>query len=195
VSIKPFPSGSLSHPGMTLLQQLIATQHIRAEEVAQVRVGASRQMLNTLIHHQPKTGLEAKFSMEFCIAILLVTQGRASLGDFQDEVVRRPDVQAMVARVVFYDNPAADAAGLDKMCTYIDIRLKDGRTISGQADYGKGSPQDPVTFDDVVEKFHGCADYARFPSKAAAQVVASVRTLEASDDIGVLVGLLRQHGA
>jgi len=39
VSIKPFPSGSLTHPGMTLLQQLIRTQHVRAEEVVQVRVG------------------------------------------------------------------------------------------------------------------------------------------------------------
>ena len=191
VSIKPFPSGSLTHPGMTLLQQLIRTQHLRAEDVVQVRVGASRQMLNTLIHHQPKTGLEAKFSMEFCVAILLITDGKASLNDFQDDVVLRPDVQAMISRVDFYDNPAADAAGLDKMRTIIDIRLKDGRTISGQADYGKGSPQDPVTFDDVVEKFQGCAEYAHFPSKTAAQVVASVRDLEALEDVGVLIRLLR----
>jgi len=165
---------------------------VRAEDVVQVRVGASRQMLNTLIHHQPKTGLEAKFSMEFCVAILLITDGKASLNDFQDDVVRRPDVQAMISRVDFYDNPAADAAGLDKMRTIIDIRLKDGRTISGQADYGKGSPQDPVTFDDVVEKFQGCADYAQFPSKTAAQVVASVRDLEGVEDVGVLIRLLRR---
>jgi len=105
--------------------------------------------------------------------------------------VLRPDVQAMISRVDFYDNPAADAAGLDKMRTIIDIRLKDGRTISGQADYGKGSPQDPVTFDDVVEKFQGCAEYAHFPSKTAAQVVASVRDLEALEDVGVLIRLLR----
>jgi 2-methylcitrate dehydratase PrpD len=78
------------------------------------------------------------------MAILLITDGKASLNDFQDDVVRRPDVQAMISRVDFYDSPAADAAGLDTMRTVIDIQLKDGRTISGQADYGKGSPQDPL---------------------------------------------------
>jgi 2-methylcitrate dehydratase PrpD len=191
VSIKPFPSGSLSHPGMTLLQQLIRRQHVRAEDVAQLRVGASRQMLNTLLRHDPKTGLEAKFSMEFCMAILLVTGGTAGLADFQDAVVRRPDVQDMIRRVEFYDNPAADAAGLDKMRTIIDLRLKDGRTLSGQIDYGKGSPQDPVTFDDVVDKFRGCAEYAHFPSAKAARVVSLVRGLEDLDDVGVLTRLLR----
>ncbi len=191
VSIKPFPSGSLSHPGMTLLQQLIRSQHVRAEDVVQLRVGASRQMLNTLIHHDPKTGLEAKFSMEFCMAILLVTGGEAGLADFQDAVVRRPDVQDMIRRVDFYDNPAADAAGLDKMRTIIDLRLKDGRTLSGQIDYGKGSPQDPVSFDDVVDKFRGCAEYAHFPSEKAARVVTLVQGLEALEDVGVLTRLMR----
>ncbi|PLZ03519.1 MmgE/PrpD family protein [Burkholderia sp. WAC0059] len=191
VSIKPFPSGSLTHPGMTLLQQMIRANHVRAEDVEQLRVGASQQTLNTLIHHHPTTGLEGKFSMEFCTAILLVTGGEASLGDFQDDVVRRPDVQAMIRRVDFYNSPAADAAGLDKMRTIIDLRLKDGRTLSGQIDYGKGSPQDPASFDDVVDKFEGCARYAGFPAAKAARIIATVRDLEKLDDVGVLTGLLR----
>jgi 2-methylcitrate dehydratase PrpD len=190
ISIKPFPSGSLSHPGMTLLQGLIAKNKIKPGDVAQVRVGASKQMLNTMIHHDPKTGLEAKFSIEFCMAILLINGGHASLGDFQDKVVRRPDVQAMVHRVDFYDNPAADAAGLDKMRTIIDIRLNDGRTISGQADYGKGSPQDPMTYDDVAEKFRGCAAYAGIGAARAGQVIDMVRHLEDLPDITRLTGLL-----
>src|SRR5438309_7132020 len=71
VSIKPFPSGSLTHPGMTELLRLIRTEHISAGDVVQVEVGTNHNMLNTLIHHRPKTGLQAKFSMEFCMAILL----------------------------------------------------------------------------------------------------------------------------
>ncbi|ABE37086.1 Conserved hypothetical protein [Paraburkholderia xenovorans LB400] len=192
VSIKPFPSGSLSHPGMTLLQSLIAANSIKPGEVAQVRVGASKQMLNTMIHHDPKSGLEAKFSIEFCMAILLINGGHASLGDFQDNVVRRPDVQAMIKRVDFYDNAAADAAGLDKMRTIIDIRLTDGRTISGQADYGKGSPQDPVTYQDVADKFHGCAAYAGIDAARARQVVEMVRHLEDLPDITRLTALLEK---
>jgi len=71
VSIKPFPSGSLTHPGMTNCCA-DPCESIRAGDVVQVEVGTNRNMPNTLIHHHPTTGLQAKFSMEFCMAILLL---------------------------------------------------------------------------------------------------------------------------
>ena len=46
-------------------------------------------MPNALIHHRPKNELEAKFSMEFCVAILLLER-KAGLAQFTDETVNRP---------------------------------------------------------------------------------------------------------
>src|SRR5438445_360494 len=60
VSIKPCPSGSLTHPGMTEMLRLIRSEHIRAARVEQVEVGTNRNMPNALIHHQPQDGLQAK---------------------------------------------------------------------------------------------------------------------------------------
>ena len=85
-------------------------------------------MLNALLHHEPKTGLEAKFSMEFCIAILLLER-KAGLGQYLDSIVLRPDVQAMIKHVNFYVDPAAEAAGFDKMTSIIKIHMKDGKTL------------------------------------------------------------------
>src|SRR5207253_2053132 len=56
-------------------------------------------MPNALIHHQPKDGLQAKFSMEFCMASLLL-YGKAGLNEFADEVVNRPAVQEMIRRIL-----------------------------------------------------------------------------------------------
>src|SRR3989442_7712734 len=63
VSIKPFPSGSLTHPGMTELLRLARANSIRATDVERLEVGTSRNMPNTLIHHRPTNSLQAKFSM------------------------------------------------------------------------------------------------------------------------------------
>jgi 2-methylcitrate dehydratase PrpD len=189
VSIKPFPSGSLTHPGMTELLRLVRANSIRAAEVERVEVGTSRNMPNTLIHHRPTSGLQAKFSMEFCMAILLL-DGKADLTRFTDTVVKRPDVQEMIGRVRFYADPEAEKAGYDKMTTLIKIVLKDGRTISGRADFGKGSPTDPMSFDEVAEKFQGCAAFAEWPTAKAAQVIASVSALEDVPDIRRLTTLL-----
>jgi 2-methylcitrate dehydratase PrpD len=189
VSIKPFPSGSLTHPGMTELQRLIRANSIRATDVAQVEVGTNHNMLNTLIHHRPTTGLQAKFSMEFCMAILLL-DGKADQTKFTDSVVNRPDIQEMIGRVRFYIDPEAEKAGYDKMTTILKITLKDGRVISGRTDFGKGSPTNPMSYDEVAEKFLGCAAFAEWPTAKAKQVIELVRGLEGVSDIRTLTTLL-----
>ena len=182
VSIKPHPSGSLTHPGMTEMTRLIREHGITAEAVERVAVGTNRNMPNALIHHRPVDELQAKFSMEFCMAILLL-DGKAGLAEFTDETVTRPDVKAMIERIDFGIHPEAEAAGYDKMTTIIDIHLKDGATISGRADFGKGSPANPMSFDEVADKFRSCAEFAHWPKAKAESVVAMVRDLEQLTDI------------
>ena len=188
VSIKPFPSGSLTHPGMTELLRLIRTEHISAGDVVQVEVGTNHNMLNTLIHHRPKTGLQAKFSMEFCMAILLL-EGKAGLAEFTDAVVNRPDVQEMIGRIKFYTDPEAEKAGYDKMTTIIKIHLKNGRTVSGRADFGKGSPANPMSYDEVADKFRQCAAFANWPQTKVGQIAETVRKLEQVADTRSLISL------
>ena len=188
VSIKPFPSGSLTHPGMTELLRLIRANSIRAGDVETVEVGTNRNMPSTLLHHHPKTGLQAKFSMEFCMAILLL-DGKADQTKFTDEVVNRDDVQRMIERIRFYVDPEAEKAGYDKMTTILKIRLKDGRTISGRADFGKGSPANPMSYDEVAEKFRGCAAFAEWPNAKSNQVIELVHKLEDVPDVRALTAL------
>ncbi|MBD3766107.1 MAG: MmgE/PrpD family protein, partial [Rhodobacterales bacterium] len=161
VSIKPHPSGSLTHPGMTEMLRLIRDHGIRAQDAVRVRVGTNSNMPNALIHHQPRNELQAKFSMEFCMAILLI-EGRAGLNEFTDEVVLRPDVREMIAKVDLVVDDRAEAAGYHLMTTYIDVHLADGRAISGMADFGKGSPANPMSYDEVAGKFRECAEFARW---------------------------------
>jgi 2-methylcitrate dehydratase PrpD len=189
VSIKPHPSGSLTHPGMTLMLSLIKQHGIRPDQVERVKVGTNQNMPNALIHHQPRTELQAKFSMEFCMAILLLER-KASLPEFTDEVVNRPDVQAMIKKVDFGVHPDAEAAGYDKMTTIIEIALKDGRRISGRADFGKGSPANPMSYEEVADKFRECAAFSRWPRDRAERVIELVRGLEGLRDVRELTALL-----
>ena len=188
VSIKPFPSGSLTHPGMSELLRLIRKNDIKAAEVESIDVGTSRNMPNTLIHHNPTTGLQAKFSMEFCMAILLI-EGKAGLNEFTDAVVNRSDVREMMGRIHFAADPEAEKAGYDKMTTFITVRLKDGRSLTGRADFAKGSPADPMSYDEVANKFRDCAAFAKWPSEKTEAIVKSVRDLENVNEVRTLCAL------
>jgi 2-methylcitrate dehydratase PrpD len=189
ISLKPYPSGSLSHPAMTELARLIDVHKLQALQVEKFDVGANHQMTTTLLHHRPKTGLEAKFSMEFCMAILLL-RGKAGLGEFKDNVVQAADVQEMIGRVNFYVDPEAESAGFDKMTSLLKIHLKDGRVITGRADFAKGSPVNPMSFEEAAAKFKGCAEFAEWPKDKTEKLITYIKALEIARDVSALSPLL-----
>lgn len=193
VSIKPHPSGSLTHPGMTEMARLIREHDIKAADVKHVRIGTNSNMPNALIHHRPQDELQAKFSMEFCMAILLLDR-KAGLGEFTDATTQREDVKAMIEKVDFVVDDKAEKAGYHKMTTIIDITLNDGRVIHGEADFGKGSPANPMSYDEVANKFRENADHARLSRAAVDEVVSLVRDLESQPSLERLMALVARAG-
>jgi 2-methylcitrate dehydratase PrpD len=189
ISIKPYPSGSLTHPAMGEMMRLIRQYDIKPADVEKVDVGANHSMVTTLLHHHPTTGLQAKFSMEFGVSILLMER-KAGLAEYTDAVVQRADVQEMIRRVNFYVDPEAEQAGFDKMTSILKVHMKDGRVLSGRAQFAKGSPANPMSYDEVADKFRGCADFAKWPRQKAEAVIEFVKTLESVPDVGRLTARL-----
>ena len=58
-------------------------------------------MQNALIHHRPKNEFQAKFSMEYSMAILLIER-RAYIPEYQDKRINKSDVQKMLRKINFY---------------------------------------------------------------------------------------------
>jgi 2-methylcitrate dehydratase PrpD len=168
---------------------LIHKHHIRPEQVVKVKVGTNRHMPNALIHHRPTNELQAKFSMEFCMAILLLER-KAGLSEFTDKVVNSPKVRQMIGKIEFGVHPEAEAAGYEKMTTIIDIELADGRRLGGRADFGKGSPANPISDAELAAKFRECAAWGKLPKASADKVVDRVFNLEKLKSIRELTRLL-----
>jgi 2-methylcitrate dehydratase PrpD len=189
ISIKPFPCGSLTHPAMWEFLSLVKKHDIKPIDVEKIDLGGNSRMVSTLLHHRPKDGLQAKFSMEFAMAILLLER-KAGLAQFQNEVVLRPDVQEWIQRVNYYVDPEAEAAGFDKMTSIVKIHLKNGQVIRGRADMAKGSPSNPMSYQETADKFRECANFAKWPTRKATAVIEAVRQLEQAVDMGQLTSAL-----
>jgi 2-methylcitrate dehydratase PrpD len=176
---------------MGAMLELIRRHDLEPRQVKSVTVGTNHNVPNALIHHRPSNELEAKFSMEFCMAILLLER-RGGLQEFTDEVVNRPDVQAMASKVRFGVNPEAEAAGFDKMTTIIEVALNDGQVLKTRADFGKGSPANPMTDDELSDKFRECAAWGGLDKAKAERILALVWKIEALKDVNELTQLLRK---
>jgi 2-methylcitrate dehydratase PrpD len=176
--------------------RLIAEHAIKAADVDRVEVGGNQSNVNTLFRHRPMTGLEAKFSMEFAVAILLV-DGKAGLGQFTDTSVGRAEVQDMIGRVRFYADPEYDTLGREgafqavlEEPMIIRVHMKDGRVLSTRTEPAKGSPKNPMTYDEVADKFRTNAEFARWSSAKTESIIRQVSTLERAPTLAALTAAL-----
>ena len=146
------------------------------------------RVLKTLIHHNPVNGTQAKFSMEFTLAVVAITR-QAGLAEFTTDMLNRTDVRAITERVDYtaYDLPDDTYTNVT---TLIDVLLQDGQVLSGSANYAVGSTNSPMGFDEVVEKFRGCAAYGRWPKERIAEIESIVRSLDTLENTETLVQTL-----
>ncbi|MGH2735410.1 MAG: MmgE/PrpD family protein [Actinomycetota bacterium] len=179
VSIKPYPSGSLSHPGQDAVLDLVSEHDIRPEDVEEAVAGTNSAMPNALIYALPQTSLEAKFSFPFFLAIAILRR-KVGIEEFRDEVVRSPEVQEMMKRCHHVVDEEIDARGFQHMDTRITIRLKDGRVVEAVESFATGHPNKPMSREQLQGKFFECADLAidRDRARLAADMIWRLDELE-----------------
>ena len=192
--LKPYPTGSLGHSPMTKMLELIVKHDVTPDQVDKIRVRTRDGVLRTLAYHRPTQALEAKFSLEFCLATLLLERS-LGLTHIDDAFVGRPEVQDLIGRTEYTPIPEAEArdGGYTLVTSFVELALKDGRRLGGRVDYGKGSKANPMSDDEVAEKFRLCARYARWSEDKAEGAVAATRRLEELADVRNLTVLLSRN--
>ena len=188
VSVKPYPCGSLAHPSMDALLELLRENDIRPQEVEEVCLGTSSNVLDALRYQRPQNELEAKFSIPFCMAIL-VLERKAGIQEFRSEVVSRPDVLEMMGRVKAYQHQEIAAQGYDRIRSLVEIRLKDGRVLSKEARTSRGTPQCPMSDDELRDKFRDCAGSVLAKDKIE-KAIETINHLEDVEDINQLMAVI-----
>ncbi len=189
VSIKPFPSGILTHQTMDAMLALIRQHGLKASQVRAIRLHAGKNILEPIRYPLARTHLEAKFSMPALLA-MLVLKGRASHHEFSDAFIQSPEMQAMQGLVELHNDLEIDAKGYDKIRSRIEVDIDDGRTLIQWADENyRGGPDKPMTDADVEEKFRICAEGV-LDAERQARLVETILTIDQLPDISAFTGQL-----
>lgn len=188
ISIKPYPSGSLSHPAQDVLLELVREHDVTSDQVERIEVGVNSHVPNALIHTSPTTALQGKFSLQFQMAIGVLDR-RAGIAQFVDARVTDPRTRGLMERVHVYVDPEIEALGYNEMRMKVAITLKDGRRLAGFADKAKGHPRRPMSRDDLREKFMDCAALV-MPSDRAEAALAHLWAVQEIDRVADLTPML-----
>jgi 2-methylcitrate dehydratase PrpD len=188
VAVKPYPSCALTHSAIDALLELRARHDVRPGDVAEVEVGVHRVVPDVLRHARPATGLERKFSMPFCAAAALGA-GRVDLDAFAEGPVADPDVRGLMDRVRMVVDPTLPEGQAQQAWTRVTVRLAGGRVLASPPRGARGHPGDPLSPEQLREKFLGCAAGVLAPGEAEA-VAGQLERLDEVPDIRLLTSRL-----
>ena len=189
VSIKPYPSGVLTHPSMDAMRFLMEEHRLAPGDIEAVKLRAGRNVLGPIRFRVARTELEGKFSFAFLLSAMIL-RGRAGKAEFTDDFVSSPECQDMQQRIETGFDPEIEAMGWERIRSRIDVRTKDGRTITRWADENyRGGPHNPLTDAELEGKFRDCAA-GLLSEERIGQVFDAVWAIETLGDTGVLVELL-----
>jgi 2-methylcitrate dehydratase PrpD len=190
VAIKQYPCCAFTHRALDGILALVQQHQLSADDVVAVECQVGRPTMEVLIHTRPQTGLEGKFSMQYCLTAALLDK-RIGLLAFSDEKVQRPTAQQFFKRVTMRLHPETqhhDISG-EALPVTVTLMLQDGRTLSAQIQHPKGHPANPLTAIALQDKFEDCA-YGVLERQDIRQVIELVQGLEQVDDIGTLMDVL-----
>jgi 2-methylcitrate dehydratase PrpD len=176
-----YPCGSLGQPSMDVMLEIVKEHNLSPEDVEEVNLKAGPNILEPLRYSMPKNSLEAKFSLQFGVSSILLRR-RAGLREYTDEYVRKPEVRAMMKKVKTVHDPEIAAMGTEKMRSKIEVILVNGRVIERVAEDARGTPEKPLTMEDLYGKFTDCTSFV-FSSDVSDELFESIKNIEKYKDI------------
>jgi 2-methylcitrate dehydratase PrpD len=185
ISVKLYPSCAATHPPLDALLQLVSRHGFTGEDVDAIDVEVDSMTPRLLIYERPTTELEAKFSMPFCAAAAIVF-GHPTVDTFAADRIGDARVQQIIPRVALRANAAFDAAAPLSRAR-VTVRLRDGRTLTEDAEGARGYPG-RLTDAELTAKFLGCAERS-LSRRAARLALPALRAIDAAPKVTTLTAL------
>ena len=169
LAVKQHPCCGSTHPAidaMLMLRAENAIGHdITPERVMRIDSWTHPRRLAHTDRPDPQSGLDAKFSVQYCLARALLG-GRIVLEDFEGEAFRDGATRVLMGRIHAAPHPEMDSASGEHLGAEIRITFDDGRTIAKRVGSALGrGPDNPLLPDALTGKFANCAARALPPGQ------------------------------
>ena len=197
VTLKKYPCCMHSHAAIDALLDISDEQGLNCDDVDRVTVKINQQGFNFVCLPLEKTRLprsipEAQFSLPYAAATALVKR-KVFLDNFTEEQIRNPRVLQVAQRVDCLVDPELDKRYPASVTpAIVEVRTKKGKIFSRRVVERRGSPTNPLTMEEIEEKFRQCTRFARnpLPEDRIEEILLFLRGMEDQDDVTRILSLL-----
>jgi len=156
-SYKAFPTEFLTQSPVTAALKLVKDKDIKWQDVEEVTVHTIHRAVDILADpskYRPTSKETADHSMPYCVGAAIMDRMITPL-QFKPEKLADPELIALIQKVKVVADDKLEQEFPELQPSVVDIKLKSGEKFSQRVDFAKGDPREPMTDDDLKDKFYG----------------------------------------
>jgi len=188
---KAFPTEALTHQPMSAVQTIMKENGLTAEEVAKIHIRTTARgadILSDPSKYDPQTKETADHSLPYCLAAV-AADGGVYPNSFEQEKLFDPRIRRLLGLIEVVADEEIDALFPGTKRAVATIDTTDGRQFTATVDHAKGSPQNPLTDDELVTKFRANASGVMSAARQD-EIIAATWGFDGIEDVGGYMGLL-----
>jgi 2-methylcitrate dehydratase len=190
--MKAFPTEALTHTPISAVLDLVKTNDLHPEQVEKIQIRSlarAADILSDPSKYDPHTRETADHSLPYVIAAALVER-QVTPAQFTMEKIMDAKIRAQLKKVEVVADPEIEKVFPALQRVIVIITTTDGRALSKQLDFPKGDPRNPLTDQEVEEKFAALAEGV-LSTAAQSRVKEAIWNLEDCDSVRKLMALMK----
>jgi 2-methylcitrate dehydratase PrpD len=198
IAIKQYPCCGSTHSALDAILKLAREHKPVADDIERVDVWTHTRRLEHTNRPEPKSDLDAKFSVQYCMARALLDR-RISIEHFEGRAYEEPAVRKLLPRVHAAPYTTAQFPAENHFGAEVRVALRGGRALSAKVDQPFGRTSDnPLPAGLLKEKFENCAARV-LPRERVAALYPAIQGFENLKDVrevtAIIAGETRKQAA
>lgn len=169
-SMKAFPTEALTHTHITATLKVVTGNNISSDQIDSVTITTIARACDILFDphkYRPESRETADHSLPYCIAAALVDH-KITTQSFSDEKMKDPAIWAVIDKIKGEASIEFEKMFPAKQPSKVVVKTTDGREFSEYLEYPKGDPREPMTMEDLENKFNALSASLLSPEKQKA---------------------------
>jgi len=151
---KAYPVCRWAQPAVEAVRQIRQRENFDTDQIKTIHIYSFHEA--TRLHvKRPQTTEQAQYSLPFSVASALIDDVvTAEAVAETDQGLGDPQRLDLSSRVVTHETDQYNAVFPAERWAHAEIELKDGRTLKSDPSIARGNPENPLTDEELIEKFY-----------------------------------------
>src|SRR5581483_5931202 len=190
--MKFFPTEALTHAPISAVLDLVKDNDLHPEQVEKIQIRSlarAADILSDPSKYDPHTKETADHSLPYVIAAAIVDR-QVTPVQFEMKKIMDPTIRAQLKKVEVVADPEIEKVFPALQRVIVNITTNDGATFSKQLDYPKGDPRNPLSDQEITEKFAALAEGV-LSERAQKKLTDAIWNLEKFGPVSNLMALMK----